>query len=254
MQLVRKILSFAVAAVVIHLVLDVENLQAKTPVSIELIFAVDTSLSVDGYEYNLMMKGIADAFRKPEIIDLIGHHDGVAVALFQWSSDINEHTMIDWHLLKQPGSILAFANTVETVERAPNAGFTAIGRAVNFGVKKISENAFEGRHLKIDVAGDGRSNFGVPLAIARGNADLSGIVINGLPIITTTDKDASKLVPYYRKKVILGQGAFIEIASDYSDFARAFLRKLQRELNPLVSDESTHPNNVSQKTRVSLQP
>ena len=62
---------------------------ANTPVSIELVIAVDTSMSVDGSEYGLLMTGIAKAFRTPEIVSLIGQHDGVAVSLFQWSSEGN---------------------------------------------------------------------------------------------------------------------------------------------------------------------
>ena len=41
----------------------IEDAMAKTPVSIELVFAVDTSMSIDGFEYQLIMKGIAGAFR-----------------------------------------------------------------------------------------------------------------------------------------------------------------------------------------------
>ncbi len=63
--------------------------RAETPVAIELVLAVDTSLSVDDDEYDLQMTGIAKAFRTPEIISLIRHQGGVAVTLFQWSSTID---------------------------------------------------------------------------------------------------------------------------------------------------------------------
>ena len=48
-----------------------------------------------------------------------------------------------------------------------------------------------------------------------------------------TNVDFFDLETYYRENVILGAGAFIEIANDYDDFARAFLRKLGREITPL---------------------
>jgi hypothetical protein len=253
MSLAQLLLTIAIVAGFVTVLFDVKKVQAKTPVSIELIFAVDTSISVDGYEYSIMMKGIANAFRRSEIIDLIGHQNGVAVALFQWSSDINEQNMIGWHLLKKPASILTFAGKVEAVERAPKTGFTALGEAIAFDVRMISENAFEGRHLKIDVAGDGHNNFGIPVSISREKANKLEIVINGLPILTTTDREADNLVNYYRDKVILGPGAFVETASEYDDFARAFLRKLTRELSPLVSNEGTVPRGVSQETYSSIQ-
>ena len=239
--------------------LHIEGAQAKTPVSIELVLAVDTSISIDAFEYGLLMKGIANAFRTPEIVNLIGQQDGVAVALFQWSSEVNEQYMIPWHLLKDPASVLAFAAKVEKAERDPNRVFTAIGEAIDFGVRLIAENAFEGRQLKIDVSGDGRNNIGVPLSIPRQEAKTLGIVINGLPILThivdfsgriptRTNVDYYDLETYYREKVIHGPGAFIEIADDYDDFARAFLRKLRREMTPLVSQENSAPRALIQET------
>jgi hypothetical protein len=236
--------------------LHTEPARAEIPISIELVFAVDTSMSIDGFEFGLLMKGIANAFRTPEIVDLIGQHDGVAVSLFQWSSEVNAQYMIPWHLLKDPASVLAFAAEVEKAERDPNRVFTGIGGAIDFGVRLIAENAFEGRQLKIDVSGDGSNNIGVPPAIPRRAAKALGIEINGLPILTRiveysartsttagpmslgryqahTNVDFFDLETYYRENVILGAGAFIEIANDYDDFARAFLRKLRLEITPL---------------------
>ncbi len=194
------------------------------------------------------MKGIANAFRTPEIIKLIGQQDGVAVTLFQWSSVINEQYMIPWHLLKDPASVLSFAAKVERAERDPKRVFTGIGEAIEFGVRLIAENAFEGRQLKIDVSGDGRNNIGVLPSIPRQQANALGIVINGLPILTYTSVDSYDLEKYYRQKIIQGPGAFVEIANDYDDFARAFLRKLLREITPLVSQEDSAPRALIQET------
>ena len=237
--LVQSASKAAMAFWVTVALLHIEGARAKTPVSIELVFAVDTSISVDGFEYHLMMKGIANAFRTPEIINLIGHQNGVAVAPFQWNSQVNEQYMIPWHLLNDPASVLSFAAKVEKAERDPNRRFTAIGGAIHFGVRSIAENAFEGRQLKIDVSGDGRNNTGIPPSIPRQEADALGIVINGLPILTYTNPaEKADLDTYYREEVIHGPGAFIEIANEFDDFARAFLRKLRREITPVVSQEN----------------
>ncbi len=183
-SLVRSLSKAAMAVWAAVALLHIEDAQAQSPVSIELVFAVDTSMSIDGFEYDRLMKGIANAFRTPEIVNLIGQHDGVAVALFQWSSEVNQQYMIPWHLLKDPASVSSFAAKVEKAERDPNRVFTGIGEAIDFGVRSIAENAFEGRQLKIDVSGDGRNNFGVPLSKPRQKANALGIVINGLPILT----------------------------------------------------------------------
>ena len=53
---------------------------------IELVIAMDVSRSVDQYEFDLMRSGTANAFRHPEIIDMINWMDGgIAVSLTQWS-------------------------------------------------------------------------------------------------------------------------------------------------------------------------
>ncbi len=232
------------------LLLLAEPVEAKVPVSMELVIAVDTSASVDGFEYDLLMKGIAGAFRRPEIVALIGQQDGVAVTLFQWSSEVNEQHMIPWHLLTDPASVMAFAAEVEAAKRDPDRRFTAVGRAIDFGVRLIVENAYEGRYLKIDVSGDGNNNTGeLPAGPRQAAADL-GIVINGLPILTYTRGDSFDIDAYYRNHVIQGPGAFVETANDYGDFANAFLRKLRREIAPEVSQTKPTPPDRIQKAQI----
>ena len=41
--------------------------QQGTPVDLELVLAIDTSGSVDPWEFNLQLRGIAAAFRDPEV-------------------------------------------------------------------------------------------------------------------------------------------------------------------------------------------
>ena len=217
----------------------VEIAHAETPVTVELVFAIDISISVDKFEFDLMMEGIASAFRSPAVINLIDEMDGLAVALFQWNSSVDEQYMIPWHLLTDQASVQSFASKVENAERDPNRGFTAIGDAIDFGVRLIDTNAFEGRQLKIDISGDGRNNRGVPLELPHRKASALGVVINGLPIITYTDARTRDIDTYYQEEVIFGPGAFVEIANDYEDFSRAFLRKLLREISPLVTQEDT---------------
>ena len=233
----------AIGAVVV--ILQIENARAEIPVSIELVLAVDISRSVDDQEYDLQLTGIAKAFRNPEIIDLIGQHSGVAVTLFQWDEEVDRQHMIPWHLLSDPASVFSFAAKVEALERDPIGRFTGIGKAIEFGVHLITENQFAGRRLKIDISGDGWDNIGSLPSASRERARTLGIAINGLPILT----DSYDLDTYYREEVILGPAAFVEIAIDYSDFARAFLRKLRREIDPYISRNDAAPRATVQQAR-----
>ena len=234
----RKKIGRSVAAIgAIVVLLRTEPTQAETPVAIELVLAIDISRSVDDVEYDLQVTGIARAFRNPEIIDLIGQYNGVAVMLFQWDTDVDKQHMIPWHLLREPASVLSFADKVAALERDSNRNFTGIGKAIDFGVYLIATNEFSGRLLKIDISGDGRDNIGSLTPATRQRAGALGIAINGLPILI----DTFNLDEYYREKVILGPDAFLEIAIDYDDFARAFLRKLRREITPSISRNEPAP-------------
>jgi hypothetical protein len=233
----KTALSIVGAAGAAVLLLLPQNAQAQIPVSIELVLAVDISRSVDDVEYDLQVAGIAKAFRNPEIIDLIGQHNGVAVTLFQWDEEVDKQHMIPWHLLSNPATVLSFAAKVEALQRHPVHKFTGIGRAIDFGVYLIAANQFSGRLLKIDISGDGRDNIGSLTPASRQRAGSLGIAINGLPILIET----FNLDTYYREKVILGPDAFLEIATDYNDFARAFQRKLRREIVPSISRNDPLP-------------
>ena len=225
------------AFLAIAVLLRVERAQADIPISIELVLAVDTSLSVDDIEYDLQMTGIANAFRNPEILDLIAQQGSVAVTLFQWSDEVDQRNTVPWHLLSGPATVMSFADKVEILERNPSRTYTGIGRAIDFAVRLIAENNFAGRQLTIDISGDGRDNIGTLPSAARQRAASMGIAINGLPILI----DTYNLDAYYRDKVIVGPGAFLEIATDYNDFARAFLRKLRREIAPSISRADPRP-------------
>lgn len=217
---------------------DDGSAQAQTQVDIELVLTVDTSLSVDDREFALQMRGIAWAFRRPEIIALIDQRDGVAVTLIQWSNEVDPRFVIPWQLLHEPATVLAFADQVEQAAREPSRGFTAMGTAIEFAIELIANNPLAGREVKIDVSADGRNNSGPLPAASWQRANDLGIAVNGLPILI----DTYNLDTYFRDKVVTGPGAFVEIAVDYDDFARVFLRKLRRELTPAISRNGHAPD------------
>ncbi len=211
--------------------------RAQTPVSIELVLAVDTSLSVNNEEYALQMRGIANAFRSQDIIDLIGLYDGVAVSLIQWGGWTSEKHTVPWQLLKSRASILEFAKQVEQTKRENVGYFTAIGTAIGAAMKSIIENEYAGKLRKIDVSGDGVNNAGPTPQSTRAIAEQLGISVNGLAIRT----DLSILDDYYRANVIAGPGAFVITADRYTDFARAMHKKLKKELQVPVSFKRSFP-------------
>ena len=191
---------------------------AQVPVAIELVLAVDTSASVSDAEFSLQMQGVASAFRSPDVIELIGSHDGVAVALFQWAGTAGGANDVPWRLLTGAASVRAGTGTW-----TPSSS-----SAVNRAVTSLTANRFAGRRLRIDVSGDGQNNAGDALFLARMRAREAGVTINGLAILT----DVRTLGRYYREHVIDGAGAFVIEVADYEGFAEAMRVKLLRELAP----------------------
>lgn len=205
--------------------------RAQIAVGLELALAVDTSSSVNQGEYDLQMRGIAQAFRSPDVINLIAHAGGVAVTLIQWSSRADLRSALPWRLLNNRQSVLAFAAEVEAMPRARVGILTGIGSAIVASLRALETNQFAGTLRRIDISGDGQSNAGLPLERARNLASAMDVTINGLAIET----DVPNLASYYRDHIITGPGAFVIAAGDYVDFARAMQAKLLRELQPGIS-------------------
>jgi len=215
-------------------------------VDLELVLAVDASGSVDAYEFALQTRGIAAAFRDPEVqAALAATGDrGVAVVLVQWSGRRQQTVVIDWTRLFDVASAESFATRVEGTGRFI-LGETAIGSALDFARELLAYNGFEGRRQVIDVSGDGPNNAGRDPGAARDLAIAQGITVNGLAITN----EIFDLDRYYREHVIGGPGAFLVRARDYQDFAEAMRLKLIREIRgaPLAERDVPAPSPVHRR-------
>lgn len=201
------------------------------PVDIELVLAVDVSISVDGSELDLQRQGLAAAFRDPAVAAAIAANaQGVAVSVVLWAGAEQQETVVDWALLTDAATSARFADAIDTALAVdPDlAGKTAIGDALYFALKSLDANGWDGVRRKIDVSGDGHANEGFKPEPVRDFAVLSSVTINGLAIVN----DEPYLEQYYRDYVIGGPGAFVIVAADYQDFVEAIRRKLLQELLP----------------------
>lgn len=198
------------------------------PVTLELVLAVDVSSSVSVEEFDLQMKGFADAFRDPSVISAISASgpNGVAVAMIQWSDNRRQQVAVDWARLTDESTIEAFAVEIDQTPRFLDGGGTAIGGAIAFALSQLDRNGYEGTRQVIDISGDGRANQGAQPESLRDVAILQGVTINGLAILN----EDSHVAAYYRNSVIGGPGAFVMTANDYEAFAQAIIQKLVKEI------------------------
>ncbi len=198
------------------------------PVALELILAIDCSSSVEPHEYELQMRGVADAFRSSAVVQALSSAipNGIAVTLVQWSGASMHTQAVTWTHVHDKKSAAAFASEIEQSPRYMRWGATALGEAISFSAGLFAENDFEGRRLVIDVSGDGSSNQGVFPTEVRPLVVAAGVTINGLAILN----DEPDLGEYYKNQVIGGPRSFVETAKNFADFATAIRRKLIREI------------------------
>lgn len=198
------------------------------PVELELVLAVDASSSVSSDEFDLQMRGIAEAFRDPAVVGVLEAIGGagIGVSLMQWSSPNQQDLSVGWAYVYDESSAHEFADVVEMTGRVVPGGATAIGSALETSLAILDNSSFEGRRQAIDISGDGRSNMGMNPSVMRDRAVARGITINGLAVLS----DEPGVDRHYEEEVIGGPGAFLITAEDFDDFAEAMLEKLVREI------------------------
>ena len=213
--------------------------RAATGVDVALVFAVDTSGSVDGHEYALQMNGIAQAITAPDVLKvaLSGPQRQIAVCLMTWGDPDEQKFSSPWRIIASAADAEAFAAEVRAGLPRPGGG-TGIGQAIAYGVVLLRETSLAPSRSVIDVSGDGRESWELReprfhLEQAQAIREAAGVTVNGLAILT----DVKDLTDYYRANVIGGVGSFAMEAKSYDDFAVAMHKKLLRELLPPIAQK-----------------
>ena len=221
-------LALALAQTLASATVPAAELGQERIVDLELVLAVDASSSVSVAEFDLQIRGLAEAFRHPLVARAIRATGelGLTVALFQWADNQRQTLAIDWMTVRDAPTASRFAEEVETVIRSI-AGDTAMGNAMEFAIDQLEGNGFDGRRKIIDVSGDGRNNHGSAAWLARDLAVARGITVNGLAILN----EDPTLDRYYVTNVIGGPGAFVMTANDYDAYRLAIVAKLIKEIS-----------------------
>lgn len=205
------------------------------PVDVELVLAVDVSLSMSPMELDIQRDGYAAALTHDRVLQAIaeGVHGRIAVTYFEWAGTTSHHVIVPWTIIA--GRADAERVAARLSAQPPNsARRTSIAAALEFGADLFAESPFQGEKRVIDISGDGPNNQGQPVEIARDEAVAQGITINGLPLMTSSGfssvYDVANLDRYYTDCVIGGPGAFMIPVNDWSQFPEAIRRKLVLEL------------------------
>jgi hypothetical protein len=208
--------------------------RAQTKVDVELILAVDISLSMDWDELRLQRGGYVAALRDPEIHALIarGATKRIAITYFEWAGPHVQLEIAPWTLVDSSVSANALA---DKIERAPisRERMTSISAAMEYAGRLFDRSPYAGIRRVLDISGDGPNNAGRFVTVARDALLDKGIAINGLPIILKTGGtvfDLRDLDLYYTDCVIGGPAAFAISIKTMDEFAPAIRRKLLLEI------------------------
>ena len=205
------------------------------PVDVELVLAVDVSRSMSPAELAIQRDGYAAALTDRRVLAAIadGLHGRIAVTYFEWAGNTTQHVVVPWTLIASREDAERVARQLSALP--PNsARRTSISGALEFGVDLFAESQFRGTKRVIDISGDGPNNQGAPVDITRDAVVARGIVVNGLPLMTSggysSVYDVAELDRYYTDCVIGGPGSFMIPVNEWSQFPEAIRRKLVLEL------------------------
>jgi Protein of unknown function (DUF1194) len=209
--------------------------QTQEKVDVELVLAVDVSLSMSPQELEIQRHGYAAALTDDQVIKAIaeGAYGRIAVTYFEWAGNSSQHVIVPWTIISSRADAVRVAAALSA--NPPNsARRTSISSALEFGADLFAESAFRSVKRVIDISGDGPNNQGAPVQMIRDAVVNQGIIINGLPLMTsggfTSVYDVKDLDSYYTNCVIGGPGAFMIPVNDWSQFPEAVRRKLVLEL------------------------
>ncbi|WP_299282648.1 DUF1194 domain-containing protein [uncultured Tateyamaria sp.] len=199
-----------------------------------LLLALDVSSSVDAAEDQLQRGGLVAALIAPEVQAAFFANDSpVALGVYEWSGRYNQEVVLDWVLIDSPAALVAAAEQVAASTRSHNEFPTAMGYALGFGAQML-ERAPSCLYQTIDMAGDGQNNEGFGPQLAYREFAFRDITVNGLVVNAAEFTSETMLIDFYKREVLWGPGAFLEVAQGFEDYERAMRRKLERELTPPV--------------------
>lgn len=204
-------------------------------VDVELVLAVDISRSMSDEELTIQRRGYAQALRAPDVLAAVqnGLLGRIAVTYVEWAGDYAQRTVLDWTMLATAQDAEAIASVIERLD-TPSQQRTSISSALLYAADTFDGNGFDGLRRVIDISGDGPNNMGRPVLRARDAVLSRGIIINGLPLMTTDAMSElwgiDDLDLYYENCVIGGPGAFVLPVLEWGEFAAAVKRKLILEI------------------------
>lgn len=200
---------------------------------VALVLAIDGSGSVEPQEFRLQQLGYAAAFTSPRVLSALAAAGTVDIAVVIWGDPEFSPDILSMRRIKTPDDALSLSLDIASLPRRVT-GNTGLGSGLSAAIDILEADGQCAARRIINVSGDGieksspRPRNVIPLPAARKRAKSLGIVINGLAIET----ELPDLADWYRKKVIVGPGAFVMRVAGFATFGDAIIEKMVREISP----------------------
>jgi hypothetical protein len=214
------------------------------PVSVELYLAADVSGSITTADFDLQRAGFAAAFQSAAVQNAIAASGtGIAVKLVDFATGIA--VAVDWTHITNAADANAFAALVAAAPRGAGIGINdGQSNLINSALADMNGNGFDGTRRVIDIASEGAQdtdgcNSGPvcgPVQQARdnflnnGGTTINAIWLNDRDFFGLDPTDAVNAFQYGSTNVIGGPGNFQVFATDFTQFAAAIERKIEREI------------------------
>jgi hypothetical protein len=189
-------------------------------VDVQLIYAADVSLSIQGTEFLLERHGFASALMSEETVAAIqaGKHKAIAICFIEWADQSQQKVLADWMILRDEGDVAAFTIDLLTAPRS-FSGYASISGAIDFAVKHFQASGITAERRIVTIMADGTNAAGRPVTAARDAAAAAGITVNAIAIVNVAPKwkhiehthPTEGLEEYFRKNVIAGPDARVSV-------------------------------------------
>src|SRR5262249_29406492 len=144
-------------------VFSLQAARAAEAVDVELVLAVDVSLSMSPTELDIQRDGYAAALTDQRVLDAIaqGPNGRIAITYFEWAGTTTHHVVVPWTTIATREDAERIAARLSSTPPG-SARRTSISSALEFGADLFAESQFISPKRVIDVSGDGPNNQGAP--------------------------------------------------------------------------------------------
>lgn len=217
--------------------------EPEAPVDIAIVVALDRSESIDADEAGAQIDGLVYTLRDSHFREAVaaGWHAGIGLAVVTWSSFGRHDVILPWMRIagaddaEVAASVLELDHDRQRVSR--HGTQTDVAFAIEVSMDMLETLPWTAAQSVINVVADGTSNIGRIASVDRNVAVARGITINGL--VMARGAAIEVLSRYFRREVIGGPTAFVQVSASNEDFAEAMLRKMLREMVRLRPTRAT---------------